>query len=95
MSDLLLKDQEYRQDGLRRLQKLLDILDEHIDALHEVPEDKNMKPNECEQELDRHIVLTLRILQMRQQFAQAERKADDQHLLDDLLAGTGETRIVY
>jgi hypothetical protein len=95
MSDFPLKEQECRQDGLRRLQKMLDMLDGHIDALHETPADKNMRPGECEQALDRHIVLTLRILQMRQQFAQEEQRADERHVLDDLLVGEGEPRMLY
>ncbi len=94
MSDFPLKEQEFRQDGLRRLQKMLDMLEEHIDVLNEAPESKNMKPGECEQAMDRHIVLTLRILQMRQQFAQVEQETDGQQLLDDLLSGAGEMRLL-
>ena len=94
MSNFPLKEQECRQDGLRRLQELLDMLEGHIHALHETPESKNMKPGECEQAIDRHIVLTLRILQMRQQFAQAEQKADGQHVLDDMFSSAGETRML-
>ncbi len=95
MSDFPLKEQECRQDVLRRLQKLLDMLEEHIDALHETPEKKNMRSGECEQAIDRHIVLTLRILQVRQQFAQAEQKAEEQHLLDDMLAAGGDASVLY
>jgi hypothetical protein len=94
MSDFPLKEQECRKDGLRCLQKLLNMLEEHIDALHERPESSNMKPGECEQALDRHIVLTLRLLQMRQQFAEAEQKADGQQALDEMFAGDGETRML-
>jgi hypothetical protein len=83
------KEQECREDGLRRLQKMLDMLEGHIDALHEMPEVKNMRPGECEQAIDRHIVLTLRILQMRQQFVQTEHKVDRQRFLDDMVLGDG------
>lgn len=87
MADFPPKEQECREDVLRRLQKLLDMLEGRIDVLHEMPEMKNMRLGECEQAIDRHIVLTLRILQMRQQFAQAEHKVDRQHVLDDMLLG--------
>ena len=94
MFDFPSKEQECRQDVLRRLHKLLDMLEGHIDALHESPEKKNMKPGECEQAIDRHIVLMLRILQMRQQFVQAENKADRQSLLDDMLSAEGDTHML-
>ena len=90
MADVPPKEQECREDVLRRLQKLLDMLEGRVDVLHEMPEMKNMRPGECEQAIDRHIVLMLRILQMRQQFAQAGQKVDRQEALHALFLGEGD-----
>jgi hypothetical protein len=86
MSEIPLKEQECRQDMLHRLQKLLDMLEGRIDVLHETSEKQNMRPGECEQAIDRHVALTLRILQMRQQFVQDEHKIDRAHLLEEMFA---------
>ena len=84
------KEQECRQDMLCRLQKLLDLLEGRIDALHETPEKQNMRPGECEQAIDRHIALSLRILHIRQQFVQDEHEVDRVTLLERLLMGDDE-----
>jgi hypothetical protein len=95
MSEIPLKEQECRQDMLHRLQKLLDMLDGRIDILHDTRSEKqNMRPSECEQAIDRHIALMLRILQMRQQFVHDEHEIDRAHLLQEMFAEEGEESIV-
>jgi hypothetical protein len=96
MSETPSKEQECRQDMLRRLQKFLDMLEGRIDVLHDTtPEKQNMRPGECEQAIDRHIVLTLRLLQMRQQFVQDEHKIDRARLLEEMFAEEGEELIPH
>ena len=49
-----------------------------------------MKPIEREQAASRHLTLTLRLLQLRQQYAQANPSAGEQALLDALFKGMDE-----
>jgi len=46
-----------------------------------------MKPAECEQAISRHLMLILRLLQLRQQHAQAASSPGEQALLDAILRG--------
>jgi hypothetical protein len=86
MSEKRSEEQECRRDLLSHLQKLLNMLDGRIDALHEASEKQNMRPGECEQAIDRHIVLVLRMLQMRQQFVHDDRGPDRVRLLEEMFA---------
>jgi hypothetical protein len=93
MSARPLREQECREDMLCRLQKLLDLLEGRINALHETPEKQNMRPGECEQAIDRHIALSLRILHIRQQFVQDEHEFDRASLLEMLAAEDDEASV--
>jgi hypothetical protein len=90
MSEIPSDEQECRRDMLQRLQKLLNMLEGRIDVLHEASEKQNMRPSECEQAIDRHIALELRILQMRQQFVQDDHELDRAHFLEEMFAEEGE-----
>ena len=77
-------EQDCQQDALRRLNSWLNILEGRIDALLSTNDFELMKLAEREQAASRHLMLTLRILQLRQQYAEARPSAGEQALLDAL-----------
>ena len=78
-------EQECQQDTIRRINHWLAILEERITTLlgHNDPE--TMKPGEREQAVSRHLMLTMRLLQLRHQFASAKTAPDEQAILDALM----------
>lgn len=90
MSDIPVNEQECREDVLQRTHKWLTTLEERIILLMNANDIDAMKPGECEQAISRHLTLLLRMLQVRQQFAEAVPSAGEQALLDALLRGMDE-----
>jgi hypothetical protein len=80
-------EQECQQDVLKRTHKWLTVLEERIILLMHTNDVEEMKPGECEQAISRHLMLLLRLLQLRQQHAQAAASPGEQALLDALLRG--------
>ena len=85
MSDIPINEQECREDVLRRTHKWLTALEERIILLMNANDITAMKPGECEQAISRHLALLLRMMQVRQQYAEAVPSAGEQALLDALL----------
>ena len=83
-------EQDCQQDALRRLNGWLNALEGRITVLLGTNNFESMKPIEREQAASRHLMLTLRILQLRQQYAQASPSAGEQALLDALFHGMDE-----
>lgn len=65
------QEQEFRQDALECLNNLLNVLQERIFALLAKNDPGSMKPAEREQAASRYLMLMPRLLQLRQQYAQA------------------------
>lgn len=85
MSNIPLDEKECQQDTLRRVHNWLVVLEERICALLDSNDPATMKPGEREQAASRHLMLMLRLLQLRQQYAEASPSAGEQALLDALL----------
>jgi hypothetical protein len=90
MSEIPLNEQECREDVLHRIHKWLTALEERIVMLMHANDIESMKPGECEQAISRHLALLLRLLQLRQQYAEAVPSAGEQALLDALLRGVDD-----
>lgn len=90
MSQSLIDDEEYRQDTARRLNTWLTVLEERIVALLHGNDPESMKPAEREQAVSRHLTMLLRVLQLRQKFAQPGISAGEQALLDSIFQGIEE-----
>ena len=88
MSQSLLDEQECREDTTRRLNAWLTVLEERIVALLQGNDPETMKPGEREQAASRHLAMLLRLLQLRQKFAQPEASAGEQALLDALFGNS-------
>jgi hypothetical protein len=84
MFDTPIDEQDCQQDTLRRLNGWLNALEGRIDALLSTNDFDPMTQVEREQAASRHLMITLRILQLRQQYAQASPSAGEQALLDAL-----------
>ncbi len=87
MQEIPMNEQECQQDVLKRTHKWLDALEQRIILLMNANDVTEMKPGECEQAISRHLMLILRLLQLRQQHAQAATSPGEQALLDALLRG--------
>jgi len=87
MSDIPMDEKECQQDVLQRTHKWLDALEQRIIVLMNANDMTQMKPAECEQAISRHLMLILRLLQLRQQHAQAAASPGEQALLDAILRG--------
>lgn len=90
MSNIHTNEQDCQQDALRRLNGWLNVLEERISELLGTNDFESMKLAEREQAASRHLMLTLRLLQLRQQYAQASPSAGEQALLDALFRGMDE-----
>ena len=90
MTALPQNEQECQQDALRRINQWLSVLEERITALLSNNDPESMKPSEREQAACRHFTLMLRLLQLRQQYAQASPSPGEQALLDALLHSMDE-----
>ena len=90
MSQSLIDEQECREDTARRLNAWLTVLEERIVALLQGNDPETMKPGEREQAASRHLALLLRLLQLRQKFAQPEPSPGEQALLDALFRSVEE-----
>ncbi len=90
MSAIPQNEQECQQDALRRVNQWLSVLEGRISALLSNNDPETMKPNERELAACRHFTLMLRLLQLRQEYAQANPSPGEQALLDALLHGMDE-----
>jgi hypothetical protein len=79
--NLPVSEQECQQDVLQRIHGWLDMLEQRIAALALVHNVEALKAGECEQAIDRHITLMVRLFQVRQQYAKGAREEDAQHIL--------------
>ncbi len=75
-------EQECQQDVLQRIHGWLDMLEQRTAALAQAHNVEALKAGECEQAIDRHITLMVRLFQVRQQYAKGAREEDAQHILD-------------
>ena len=73
------------QDTAQRLTGWITVLEERIVALLQDNDPATLKPAEREQAASRHLAMLLRLLQLRQKFAQPEPSPGEQALLDALL----------
>lgn len=90
MSQSLIDEQECREDTARRLNTWLTVLEERIVALLQGNDPETLKPSEREQAASRHLAMLLRLLQLRQKFAQPEPSPGEQALLDAIFRGDDE-----
>jgi hypothetical protein len=84
-------EQDCQQDAMRRINYWLGILEERIQTLLQHNDPETMKPGEREQAVSRHLMLTMRLLSLRQQYTKANASADEQAMLDALMHGLQET----
>src|SRR5712691_6080719 len=87
MSNMPMDEEECQQDAMQRLQNWLAMMEGRVCALLSSNDPGLMKPHEREMAASRHLVLMLRLLQLRQQYAQAKPSSGEQALLDALLRG--------
>lgn len=87
MSNIPTNEQECQQDALQRVHNWLIVLEERICSLLHANDPESMKPGEREQAISRHLLLIVRLLQLRQQYAQASPSAGEQALLNAILHG--------
>jgi hypothetical protein len=90
MNIVPMNEQECQQDTLQRVHTWLGVLERRIAALLEATEPALLKPVEREAATSRHLLLVLRLLQFRQQYAEASPSAGEQALLDALWGETDE-----
>jgi hypothetical protein len=81
---------ECQHDAMQRLQNWLNVMEGRVCALLSNNDPGSMKAHEREMAASRHLVLMLRLLQLRQQYAEAKPSAGEQALLDALLHGLEE-----
>ena len=80
-ANLPVSEQECQQDVLQRIHGWLDMLEQRITSLAQAHNVEALKAGECEQAIDRHITLMVRLFQVRQQYAKGAREEDAQHIL--------------
>ncbi len=83
-------EQDCQQDTMRRINYWLGILEQRIQTLLRHNDPETMKPGEREQAVSRHLMLTMRLLSLRQQYAKARASAEEQALMDTLMQGLEE-----
>jgi hypothetical protein len=81
-ANLPASEQECQQDVLQRISGWLDMLEQRITALAQAHKVEDLKAGECEQAIDRHITLMVRLFQVRQQYAKGAREVDALHILE-------------
>ena len=84
MSDIPSNEQECQQDILQRVHKWLTVLEERAIMLLHAHDPTDMKPGECEQAVNRHVMMMVRLLQLRQQYTQGRSVPGEQALLEVL-----------
>ncbi len=90
LSDTPTNEQDCQQDTLRRINYWLGILEQRIQTLLKQNDPETMKPGEREQAVSRHLMLTMRLLSLRQQYTKARASAEEQALMDVLMQGLEE-----
>lgn len=83
-------EQDCQQDALRRINYWLGVLEQRIQTLLRHTDPETMKPGEREQAASRHLMLTMRLLSLRQQYAIAKASTEEQSLMDALMQGLEE-----
>lgn len=84
-ADIPLSEQQCQQDILRRVHRWLSVLEQRVMLLVQTHDPEAMKPGECEQAISRHLVLMVRLLQLRQQYVQARSSTSNHEALDAFL----------
>ena len=82
--------QECQQDALQRINEWLDVLEQRVLSIAQVHLLSDLKAGECEQAIDRHIALIVRLFQVRQQCAPDGRDRDRLVSLNTVLRDEGE-----
>lgn len=90
MSNIPMDERECQEDALQRIHNWISMLEGRVYALLNENELEQMKPSEREQAACRHLMLMIRLLQLRRQYAEAAPSAGEQALLDALLRGIDE-----
>lgn len=93
MTALPTSKQECQQDVLQRIHDWLDMLEQRITALSTAHKIETLRPGECEQAIDRHIALMVRLFQVRQQYAKGAQEEDAQRSLDSVLHDNGKVSL--
>lgn len=88
--DTPVNEQDCQQDTMRRINYWLGVLEQRIQALLQHNDPETMKPGEREQAVSRHLMLTMRLLSLRQQYTKARASAEEQSLMDALMQGLEE-----
>ncbi len=87
MSSIPMDEKECQEDALQRIHSWLCMLEGRVIALLDENKPVDLKPGEREQAASRHLMLMLRLLQVRRQYAEAAPTPGEQALLDALLHG--------
>jgi hypothetical protein len=90
MASFPMDEKECQEDALRRIHSWLCMLEGRIIALLNENKPQDLKPGEREQAASRHLMLMLRLLQLRRQYAEATPSPGEQALLDALFQGMDE-----
>ena len=90
MPDTPANEQDCQQDTMRRINYWLCVLEQRIQTLLQHNDPETMKPGEREQAVSRHLMLTMRLLSLRQQYTKARASAEEQALMDALMQGLEE-----
>jgi hypothetical protein len=90
MTDIPMDERECQEDALRRIHSWLCMLEGRVLALLDENKPEALKPGEREQAASRHLMLMLRLLQLRRQYADAPPSSGEQALLDALFQGMDE-----
>jgi len=89
-ADIPANEQDCQQDTMRRINHWLNILEQRIATLLQHNDPETMKPGEREQAISRHLMLSMRLLSLRQQYTRANTSATEQALMDALMQGAEE-----
>lgn len=91
MSSIPMDERECQEDALQRIHIWLGMLEGRIYALLNENNPEQMKSSEREQAASRYLMLMIRLVQLRRQYAEAAPSAGEQALLDVLLRGMDES----
>ena len=90
LPDASINEHDCQQDTMRRINHWLSVLEERIQKLLQHNDPETMKPGEREQAISRHLMLTMRLLSLRQQYAKASAPTEEQAIMDVLMRETEE-----
>ncbi len=84
-SQVIKSEQDCLRDAMQRISGWLDILEERVSTLLRDNDLEKMKPVEREQAANRHIMLAMRLLSLRQECTKANKPYIEDEMLDSLL----------